>query len=100
MKRRHVLTTLTGSALIDLSATAADSPNHFLEIRQWRLHNTTEEQPKRLAAYREQGFGPALERSGAKVAGALSTFIGTDGPYYITITEFRSLAAMAETLNA
>jgi hypothetical protein len=100
MKRRHVLTTLTGSALIDLSATAAESPNHFLEIRHWRLHNTMEEQPKRLADYLEKGFGPALERAGAKLAGALTNFIGADGPYYTTITEFRSLAAMGETLNA
>lgn len=99
MKRRHVLTTLTGSALIDLSATAAESSNHFLEIRQWRLHNTTEEQPKRLAEYLEKGFGPALERAGAKLAGALTNFIGADGPYYITVAEFRSWAAIGDALS-
>jgi hypothetical protein len=100
MKRRQVLTTLTGSALIDLSATAAESPNHFLEIRQWRLHNTTEEQPKRLAEYLEKGFGPALERAGGKLAGSFSNFIGADGPYYLTVAQFRSLSAMGESLNA
>src|SRR4051812_35289927 len=100
MKRRHMLTAVTASAFIDLSASAAEAPNHFLEIRQWRLHNTTEEQPKRLAEYLEKGFGPALQRSGARLAGAFTNFIGADGPYYLTITEFRSLAAMGETLNA
>jgi hypothetical protein len=100
MKRRHVLTAVTGSAFIDLSATAAESPNHFLEIRQWRLHNTAEEQPKRVAEYLEKGFGPALERAGAKLAGSFSNFIGGDGPYYITVAQFRSLAAMGDTLNA
>jgi hypothetical protein len=100
MKRRHVLTAITGSAFIDLSATAAESPNHFLEIRQWRLHNTAEEQPKRLADYLEKGFGPALERSGAKLAGCFTNFIGADGPYYMTVAQFRSLAAMGESLNA
>jgi hypothetical protein len=100
MKRRHVLSAVTASAFIDLSATAAESSNHFLEIRQWRLHNTTEEQPKRLAEYLEIGYGPALGRSGAKLAGALSNFIGADGPYYLTIAEFNSWAAMGESLNA
>ena len=100
MKRRHVLSAVTASALIDLSATAAESPNHFLEIRQWRLHNTTEEQPKRLAEYLEKGFGPALERAGAKLAGSFTNFIGADGPYYLTVAEFRSWAAMGDSLNA
>ena len=100
MKRRHVLSAVTASAFIDLSATAAESSNHFLEIRQWRLHNTTEEQPKRLAEYLEKGFGPALERAGAKLAGSFSNFIGTDGPYYITVAEFRSWAAIGDALNA
>jgi hypothetical protein len=101
MKRRHVLSAVTASAFIDLSATAAESSsNHFLEIRQWRLHNTTEEQPKRLAEYLDKGFGPALERAGARLAGAFSNFIGTDGPYYITLAEFRSWAVMGEALNA
>jgi len=101
MKRRQMLTAVTGSALIDLSATAAESPtNHFLEVRQWRMHNTVEDQPKRLAEYLQSGFGPALERSGAKLAGAFTNFIGPDGPSYMTVTEFRSLPAMAESLNA
>lgn len=101
MKRRHVLSAVTASAFIDLSATAAESSsNHFLEIRQWRLHNTTEDQPKRVAEYLEKGFGPALERSGATLAGAFSNFIGVDGPYYITVAEFRSWAAMGESMNA
>src|SRR4029079_7866471 len=76
------------------------APNHFLEIRQWRLHNTAEDQPKRVAEYLEKGFGPALERSGAKLAGAFTNFIGPDGPNYITVTEFRSLASMGDSLNA
>jgi hypothetical protein len=100
MKRRHMLSAVTASAFIDLSATAAESPNHFLEIRQWRLHNTTEEQPKRLAEYLERGFGPALERAGAKLAGSFTNFIGADGPYYLTVAEFRSWAAMGDSLNA
>lgn len=100
MKRRHVLSAVTASALIDLSATAAESSNHYLEIRQWRLHNTTEEQPKRLAEYLEKGFGPALERSGAKLAGSFTNFVGADGPNYITVAEFGSWAAMGESINA
>ena len=64
-----MLTAVTGSALIDLSATAAESPtNHFLEVRQWRLHNTVEDQSKRVAEYLEKGFAPALERSGVRMA--------------------------------
>ncbi|MFL6417573.1 MAG: NIPSNAP family protein [Bryobacteraceae bacterium] len=100
MKRRHMLTAMTGSAFIDLSATAAESSNHFLEIRHWLLHNTPEDQPKRVAEYLEKGFGAALERSGAKLVGAFTNFIGADGPNYVTVSEFGSWAAMGGSLNA
>lgn len=101
MKRRRMLTAITGSALINLPAVAAaESPNNFLEVRVWRMHNSEEEQPKRLADYLEKGLGPALDRAGAKLAGAFTNFIGPDGPYYVTVAQFRSLAAMGESLNA
>lgn len=74
------------------------SPNTYLELKTWRLHNTNEEQGSRVADYLESGLAPALSRSGAKLAGAFSNVIGPDGPYYVTLTEFTSLAAMQETI--
>lgn len=73
-------------------------PNTFLELKTWRLHNSAEEQPPRLADYLESGLGPALSRAGAKLAGAFSNVIGPDGPYYVTLTQYASLAEMQEVL--
>jgi hypothetical protein len=97
MERRELLAALSASALAG-SARAAGTPNTFLEVKTWRFHNSQENQPPRVADYLQAGLGPALQRAGAKLAGAFSNVIGPDGPYYLTISEFSSLAAMQEAL--
>ena len=52
-----------------------------------------------MADYLEAGLGPALQRAGSKLAGAFSNLIGPDGPYYVTLTEYASLAAMQDALR-
>jgi hypothetical protein len=99
MERRQLLAALSASALIGSEARAAGAPNTFLEIKTWRCHNSGENQPTRLNDYLSAGLAPALERAGAKLAGAFSTVIGPDGPYFLTISEFSSLAAMQDALR-
>lgn len=98
MERRELLAALSASALVGSAGRAAGMPNTFLEVKTWRFHNSAENQPARVADYLEAGLGPALQRAGAKLAGAFSNVIGPDGPYYVSLSEFSSLAVMQEAL--
>jgi NIPSNAP protein len=99
MQRRELLTALAASALITSRGQAAAVPNTFLELKTWRLHNSAENQATRLADYLEHGLTPAVAQAGAKVIGAFSNVIGQDGPYYITLTQYPSLAVMQDVLT-
>ncbi len=95
-----MLSALALSPLLNEFATAAPSSTPtYLELKTWYLQNTPENQGSRLSSYLEKGLVPALERGGAKLAGAFGNLIGPDGPYYVTLTEFTSLAAMQECLT-
>lgn len=94
-----MLAALSASALLSAEGRAAGVPNTFIEIKTWRCHNSPENQASRLSDYLSAGLGPALERAGAKLAGAFSNVIGPDGPYLVTLSEFSSLAAMQDALR-
>lgn len=96
MKRREVLAGFAASAFTSAGMTAGTRANTYLELKTWRLHNTQEDQTSRVADYLQSGLGPALGRAGATLAGAFSNFIGPDGPYYVTLTQYASLAAMEQ----
>jgi hypothetical protein len=99
MQRREVLNLLAASALIGSKSQAAAVSNTFLELKTWRLHNSAENQAARLADYLEHGLMPAVERAEGKLIGAFSNVIGQGGPYYVTLTQYQSLAAMQDTLT-
>ncbi len=94
-----MLAALSASALLASSGRAAGMPNTFIDIKTWRFHNSAENQPARVADYLEAGLGPALQRAGAKLAGVFSNVIGPDGPYYVSLSEFPSLAVLQDSLG-
>jgi hypothetical protein len=98
MNRRHLIAGLASAPFLNLEMQAANNSNTYLELKTWRLHNSEEAQSSRVADYLEAGLGPALSRVGVKLAGAFSNFIGPDGPYYVTLTQYESLAAMQDAL--
>jgi hypothetical protein len=98
MQRRELLGALAASALIASQGQAADMPNTFLELKTWRLHNSAEKQAERLADYLQHGLTPAVARAGAKLIGAFANVIGQDGPYYVTLAQYPSLAVMQDVL--
>lgn len=98
MDRRSMLTALSASALIGSEARAAVATNTFLEIQTWRLHNSGEKQGDRVAEYLEHGLAPALARAGSKLCGAFANVIAPDGPYYVTVSQYASLAAFESSL--
>ena len=94
-----MLAGLAASALFTTTGFAAEGKaNTYLELKTWRLHNSAEDQAKRVAAYLQNGLEPALERAGSKMVGAFGNVIGPDGPYYVTLAQYSSLSAMQETL--
>ena len=98
MDRRELITGLAASAVLGGAQSNTSVPNTFLEIKTWRLHNSAEEQGARVADYLQSGLTPALQRAGAKLAGAFSNLISGDGPYYVSLAQYSSLAAMQEAL--
>jgi NIPSNAP len=99
MHRRAALATLAGSTLLGMELKPSAASAVFLELRTWHLHNSTEKQETRVADYLQNGFQPALSRAGARLAAAFSNFIGGDGPYYVTLSEFNSLGEMEAVIH-
>jgi hypothetical protein len=99
MNRRDMLAGLTGSALIGSEVQGVSASNVYLELKTWRLHNSQENQSERVAKYLEAGLAPAIARAGSKLLGGFANVIGQDGPYYVTLTQFASLAAMQDVLH-
>jgi hypothetical protein len=100
MDRRQLITGAAAmTTLLTTQAQAtADSTRTFLELTTYRLHNSDENQAKRVSDYLETGLFPALTRAGSKPVAAFSNLIGPDGPFLFTITQYASLSAMQETL--
>ena len=84
------------TAALTTPAVAAPAARSFLEITTWRLHNSDEDQSKRVSTYLESGLFPAVTRAGARPVAAMSNLIGPDGPTLFSIVEYVSLAAMGE----
>jgi NIPSNAP len=102
MDRRQMITGAAAmSALLTSQSRAAEpaAARSFLELKTWQLHNSDENQAKRVSDYLETGLFPALTRAGAKPVAVLANLIGADGPYLVTIAQYGSLAAMQSVLE-
>ncbi|MDQ2774569.1 MAG: NIPSNAP family protein [Acidobacteriota bacterium] len=100
MNRREVLAGIAASGLMASSSPAQNvMPNTYLELKTWRLHNSAEDQGTRVAGFLQNGLSPALSRSGAKLIGAFANVIGQDGPYYVTLAQYPSMAAIQGALS-
>ena len=105
MDRRQALTGIGASLLMNaaaaenMRAAASGTAPSYLEIRFWRMHNSAEQQTRRVSEYLEHGYAPALARSGAKLAGAFSNVIGPEGPQFVTLAQYASLADFQQMLD-
>ncbi len=89
---------LSASPLL-FGAQPSHLPNTYLDLKIWRLHNSSENQAARLAEYLESGLTPALRQAGGVLIGAFSNLIGPDGPYYVSLAQFPSLAAFQQSVE-
>lgn len=99
MERRQLLAGLAAAPFFSVEGEAEGVPPVYLELKTWRLHNSSENQASRVADYLQKGLGAALSRTQGKLTGAFSNFIGPDGPYYLTLTQYPSLGAMEDALT-
>ena len=90
-----MLAGIASSALLGFQGRSA-AANTYIEIKTWRFHNSEENQAARVADYLEKGLGPAIGRAGGRLVGAFSNVIGPDGPYYVTLSEYASLAILQD----
>lgn len=99
MKRRNLLAALAASTLTAYEGRAAsNTPQMFLELQTWKLHNSEENQGSRVSDFLDSGLFPALTRAGAKPVAALANLIAPDGPFYVTVVQYPSLSAMQDVL--
>jgi NIPSNAP len=100
VKRRNLLAGLAASALTAFEGRAAtNTPRMFLEIKTWKLHNSQEDQGSRVSDFLDGGLFPTLTRAGAKPVAALANLIAPEGPFYVTVVQYPSLAAMQDVLE-
>ncbi|MBV9761410.1 MAG: NIPSNAP family protein [Acidobacteriaceae bacterium] len=100
MNRRKLVAGLAASTMMGVAGRGAPGAPTYLELKTWRLHNSPEKQSDRLSAYLDTGLGPALARSGAKLAGAFVNVVGPDGPYFVTLAQYQSLGELQRVLTS
>jgi NIPSNAP protein len=100
MDRRQMIAGLAASAVAGFGAQAASPVNNsYLEVQTWHFHNSQENQATRTSQFLQSGLVPALSRANAQFVGAFQNVIGQGGPYYVTVTQYASLAAMQDALT-
>jgi hypothetical protein len=100
MNRRELIAGMAASAIAAQGQTNTSRvANTYLELKTWHLHNSAEDQASRLAEYLYDGLTPALNQKGGALIGAFSNLIGPDGPYYVSLAQFASLAAYQESVE-
>lgn len=101
MTRRNVLKGVAASALAGAASEAAESQgaSAYLELKYYQLHNTPEDQSRRLIDFLGSQYKPAVERAGGKLIGAFTNHIGMEAPYVLALTQHNSLGAFESTLE-
>jgi NIPSNAP len=100
MTRRNVLTAVTMSALPSgFGAAQRAESSVYLELKQYQLHTSPENQSKRVTEFLRSGYSPAVKRAGAQLIGAFANYIGLEGPFLVAVTQYDSLGAMQSVLD-
>lgn len=93
VKRREMITTLAAMAALPVKGDTVPNHNSYLELKLWKMHNSAEEQETRVADFLDAGLAPAVAKGEGKLIGAFANVFGNDGPFYVTLTRWPSLAA-------
>ena len=78
---------------MSLNLESAESKNAVIELRRYRLRNTTDAMVQRTNDYIGKALIPALQRGGFGPVGAFMSLIAPDGPFVLLVTQFANIAA-------
>ncbi|MEZ5402797.1 MAG: NIPSNAP family protein [Bryobacteraceae bacterium] len=95
MHRRLFLGGITG--LIGSSICDAAPKGSILELRRYRMRNSSEQQMQRTSEFIEKHAIPAGKRAGGVVAGVFANSVSPGGPFVLMVNQYKSLAAMEES---
>lgn len=90
VSRRMFLSTLAAAAGLE----GAAPKGAILELRTYRLRNSSGNQVTRISDFIEKHAIPAGKRAGGAVAGVFANLIAPNGPFVLLINSYPSLAAM------
>jgi len=71
--------------------TGAETPNQYIELRFYDLHNGTANQRQRLTQFLEQHHLPMTKRLGVGPVGYFEVYLGPDMPKIVTVASYSSL---------
>lgn len=91
MNRRFFLAAAGASGASAYETTQKKS-NSLIELRYYKLRNTTDDMPKRLNEFLSGKYLPALRKSGVTKVGFFGNLIGQASPLVLQVTEFKNLA--------
>ncbi len=91
MNRRFFLAA-AGALSASAFETTQKKSNSLIELRYYKLRNTTDGMSKRLNDYLAGTYLPTLRKSGVAKVGFFGNLIGQASPLVLQVTEFKSLA--------
>ena len=95
MQRRNFVTGAAGASLLSTMQAQTQSPA-TLELRYFKLRNTSDNQRAKLADYLAKAAVPAMKKAGAGTIGLFASSIGPDAPFILLLAEHASLAAFEQ----
>lgn len=90
---------LAAIAATGASGASTSAVSTYIELTEWRMHNSAEQQEHRVSEFLQSGLTPSVAAAGGRVIGAFGNVIGQNGPYYVTLTHWRALSQMQTWLE-
>lgn len=96
MTRRRSLIAVPAAAA---AMPAAGRSPSIVEMRYFQLRNSADMQSQRTTDFLRTSFSPAVGRSGGTLQGAFANLIAPNGPFFITLCSFASVAAWDQAIE-
>src|SRR5579883_3243068 len=96
MQRRDFLAAAISAATLGTTAmpAATDMPKQaILEIRTFKIRNTTDNMAKRTTDFFKETYLPALQRHGVGPIGIFNSFVAQDSPFVLSVMSFPNIDA-------
>ena len=100
MQRRQLLASAAGAASLSMSSLAQTpgTGRAVIELRYFRLRNTTDNQRGRLTNWLTVDVIPFLRKAGSGPVGLFASSIAPDAPFLLAVSSHDSLAAYEQTM--